>query len=226
MSTLLLSATAGEAENILGTIGGSPPLPVGTRWPRCRLCNSELIAFIDLRLPRVANVPFQAGSRLQIFACREHDDIAGTVYSDYSRFEAASRRRELPANYWELSDGHYAVRLVPPSVRTQAAGNEERLSRRYLAAGPLANEGADGFKLFGKPCWFQDPEDHVCACGAPMELLLQVPENYGFEMAEGAPAQPNSCSRTQYCLFLGNQLYLLACAKQCHPLALWPVLQN
>jgi hypothetical protein len=88
------------------------------------------------------------------------------------------------------------------------------------------DETADGLKLFGEPYWLQNPETHVCACGAPMKLMLQVPENYGFDMSEGAPQQPNSFSRTQYCLFLGNQLYLLACAKQCHPLALWPVLQN
>ena len=58
-----------------------------------------------------------------------------------------------------------------------------------------------------------------------MKLLLQVPENYGFDMSDNAPQQTNSYSK-RYTLFLGNQLYLLACSRQCHPLALWPVLQN
>ena len=59
-----------------------------------------------------------------------------------------------------------------------------------------------------------------------MKLLIQIPENYAFPMADGAEEQPDSFSNSDYCLFLGNQLYLLGCTKQCDPLALWPVLQN
>jgi hypothetical protein len=59
-----------------------------------------------------------------------------------------------------------------------------------------------------------------------MRLLLQIPDGFGFDMAEGAPEQPNSFSCSKYCLFLANELYLLACTAQCHPLALWPALQN
>jgi hypothetical protein len=83
-----------------------------------------------------------------------------------------------------------------------------------------------GLKLFGHPSWAQDPENHLCCCGKPMRLLLQIPESAGFDMAAGAPQQPNSFWGSQYCLFLGNELYLLACTAQCHPLALWPVLQH
>jgi len=226
MTTLLLSAVAGQSKASLGTIGGSPELPVGSEWPRCRLCDAELVAFIDLRLPAIRNAPFQDGSRLQVFACREHDDIAGTIYSDYSTFSALSRNSALPANYWDISDGHYLLRLLPASLHTQTAKAEVRLARKCLLAESIPTDDADEFKLFGEPYWLQDPETHVCACGAPMRLLLQLPEGYGFDMAPGAPAQPNSFSQEQYCLFLGNQLYLLACVKQCNPLALWPVIQN
>jgi hypothetical protein len=59
-----------------------------------------------------------------------------------------------------------------------------------------------------------------------MRLLLQIPEGFGFEMAPGALPQPNSFSTKQYCLFLGNELYLLGCTRQCHPLAVLPVLQH
>lgn len=81
-------------------------------------------------------------------------------------------------------------------------------------------------KLFGRPYWLQDAEPHRCSCGAPMELIVQIPDGQGFPMAVGADEQPNSFSRTEYCIFLGNQLYVLGCTKQCDPKALWPILQH
>jgi hypothetical protein len=226
MTALLLAAADQKTKNCVGRIGGTPELPVDTEWPRCRLCDDRMVAFFEIRIPKLQGVPFQAGSRLQAFACRQHDDIAGPIYADYAQFTTASQSPKLPPNYWDITDGHYLLRLIPPAATTHAPDHEERLVRNWIVAQQLSDEAADGFKLFGEPYWLHDPETHVCACGAPMKLLLQMPGNYGFDMSDAAPQQPNSFSRTQYCLFLGNQLYLLACVNECHPLALWPVLQN
>jgi hypothetical protein len=226
MTALRLAAADQKPKNCVGRIGGTAQLRVDTEWPRCRLCDDRMVAYFEIRIPKLQGVPFRAGSRLQAFACRGHDDIAGPIYGDYAPFSAASQSVKLPENYWDITDGHYLLRLMPPAAATYAPQREARLVHKWVAAPQRMDETADGFKLFGEPFWLQDPETHACACGAPMKLLLQVPENYGFDMSEGAPEQPNSFSRTQYCLFLGNQLYLLACVKQCHPLALWPVLQN
>jgi len=76
MTALRLTVTHQKTNAVVGQCGGAPALPTGSEWPRCRLCESEVVAFIDLRLPRISGAPFQAGSRLQIFACREHNDIA------------------------------------------------------------------------------------------------------------------------------------------------------
>jgi hypothetical protein len=175
------------------------------------------------------SAPFKAGSRLQIFACRQHDDIAGTIYSDYGRFTAASGSQRLPENYWDISDGHYLIRLLPPDAAVVAGRAESRLALRNLQQAPAQDsisQPRTSFKLFGHPSWAQDPEEHVCCCGAGMKLLMQVPANFGFDMVPGSPEQPSSFSHSHYALFLGNELYLLACTAQCHPLALWPVLQN
>jgi hypothetical protein len=185
-----------------------------------------LIAFLEIELPNDSSCPFQAGGRLQIFACREHDDIAGTIYSDYKPFANASRNIMLPDGYWNLSDGHYVLRLLPPSIKTSTARREPRLISQFLVATHADDESEDGFKLFGRPYWLQDAETHRCSCGAPMELIVQIPDGQGFPMAVGADEQPNSFSRTEYCIFLGNQLYVLGCTKQCDPRALWPVLQH
>lgn len=226
MTTYSLHVTSEAALAACGRIGSAPQVPIGDEWPRCRICNDELVAFLDLVLPVSDSSSFASGSRLQIFACRQHDDIAGTIYSDYAAFSTASQSHALPPHYWDISDGHYLLRLLPPSQKTAGARNELRLLPQFIVATPTRDDGEDGFKLFGDPFWVQDAELHNCVCGAPMRLLLQIPVGYGFRMADHAPQQPNSFSATEYCIFLGNQLYLFGCTKQCHPQALWPVLQN
>lgn len=228
MSALQLRFTTSKEDSICGTIGGAIALPKDSEWPRCRLCDDRMIAFVDLELPKVSGSPFDSGSRLQIFACRAHDDIAGLPYTGGSPapFYLASQSAQLPANYWTISDGHYLLRLLPPESHLESAESETRLLKAPLTFTPMRSDDENGFKLFGQPYWVQDPEVHTCCCGAPMTLLLQIPDGSGFQMAQGAPEQSNSFSKHEYCLFLGNQLYLLACTRQCHPLALWPVLQN
>ena len=228
MDCIELNLTTAETQDPRGFIGGTPPLPAGSQWPTCRMCGDELVHFLDVELP-AASAPFQMGSRLQVFACRTHDDIAGTIYSEYHRFESAARTKRLPDKYWELSDGHYLIRLLPPGSALDPTRTEARLALQNLRQTRKVDSDSSltmSFKLFGEPSWAQSPEHHECCCGAPMQLLLQIPESTGFEMAPGAPEQPNSFSARHYCLFLGNELYLLACTQQCHPLSLWPVLQN
>jgi hypothetical protein len=191
------------------------------------MCGNDLVHFLEVQLPEAS--PFQAGGRLQVFACREHDDIPGTIYTDYERFGAVARSTGLPENYWDITDGHYLLRLLPPETALRVGRTEDRLTLQNLRLTRREDSQTEPlriFKLFGYPSWAQDPEEHVCCCGQPMRLLLQVPEGVGFDKAEGAPEQPNSFSRSQYSLFLGNELYLLACTARCHPLALWPVLQH
>ncbi|OAI40852.1 hypothetical protein AYO40_04120 [Planctomycetaceae bacterium SCGC AG-212-D15] len=230
MDCFEISVVNTQAQDPRGFVGGKPSLPVDSEWPACRMCRERLVHFLDLELPRSKDLLFKAGSRLQIFACREHDDIAGTIYSDYKRFATVTASRGLPKNYWNVTDGHYLIRLLSPSAAVvPAASGEARLALRNLELRQMRDSSADphqSFKLFGYPFWVQDVEDHLCCCGAPMRLLLQVPDGFGFDMEVGAPEQANSFSHTQYCLFLGNYVYLLACEQQCHPLAILPVLQN
>lgn len=225
MTSYRLASTS-DSNGACGTIGGKPSLPVGSEWPVCRLCNEPLVSFFDLVLPKAKDSPFVAGSRLQIFACGQHDDITGTIYSDYSQFDQAAKSHKLPRAYWELSDGHYLLRMLPPTQAVQEADAQNRLQQQYLQLESWRDQPSEDLKLFGEPDWIQDDEEHTCACGQPMKLLLQVPDGMGFPMAKDAQQQPSSYSASKYCLFLGNQLYLLGCTAHCNPLALWPVLQN
>ena len=53
-----------------------------------------------------------------------------------------------------------------------------------------------------------------------------MPETWEFGVRPGAPVQPYSIRDDAYLLFLGNEVYLLACPKRCDPAAVLPVNQN
>lgn len=224
--SLQLEVSTSRSDSDCGVIGGTPELPAGDRWPLCKICQEELVLFFDIELPDVVQSPFMPGSRLQVFACREHDDISGTIYSDHTRTNEIAAVKQLPPQFWDISDGHYLLRLLAPATLTESAKPETRLQKKFLRIHKNGNNCDGGLKLFGEPDWLQEPETHTCACGSPMELILQVADGCGFQMTPNAPKQEGSFSNTQYFLFLGNQLFLLACKAQCNAQALWPVLQN
>lgn len=66
--------------------------------------------------------------------------------------------------------------------------------------------------------------------GCPLKrgkiIVCQLPGGYGFEKLDDAPEQPNSFSAQEYCLFLGNIVFILACENNCKPRALFAVCDN
>jgi hypothetical protein len=141
----------------------------------------------------------------------------------------------LPAEYWNAGLGHYALLLEKPDVPFQIGGEEPHIVAAPIGFSSLP-EVAKGrgrkavgqrmVKIGGVPSWAQAPEFHTCACGAEMKFLLQVRGNFAFRRKPDAPEQPNTFSANAYCLFLGNEIYVFACSAQCHPQAVWAVVQN
>jgi hypothetical protein len=56
--------------------------------------------------------------------------------------------------------------------------------------------------------------------------ICHVPEDLEFATHPGAPEQPCSVGADTYNLFLGNEVYLLACPSHCDPAAVRPVNRN
>ncbi|MFD4695609.1 hypothetical protein [Streptomyces sp. NPDC058463] len=86
--------------------------------------------------------------------------------------------------------------------------------------------GAQGFKVGGTPSWAQGPEHLTGACGADLVHVCQVPESMEFAVHPGQPVQPDGVDVGTYLLFLGNEVYFLACPDHCDPAAVRPVNQN
>jgi hypothetical protein len=204
------------------SIGGAGLLPQGTEWPRCRY-GGRMTLFFQLDVSEAFGLAFAEGSHFGVFMCHAHNDAPEQF-----------RKHALPARFWERRRPiggrrrFYEIVLFGPGGGERAHPPEPRLVPRKLRFERKREEvnGLEGFKVGGCPFWYQAPSYHACPCGAEMRFLCQLPENYPFRKAAGAPAQPDPLSGRDYGLFLGNAVYLPACEARCSPFAVHPVVQN
>ncbi|MFD0975126.1 hypothetical protein [Plantactinospora endophytica] len=202
------------------TIGGSPILAPDQTWPACR-CGTRMALFFQLDIP--PDVPTFGGDHLLAFQCPRHNEAC-----------FPPRERQLPPHYWD--------RPPPPNemsfwrILRQRTGVPASTADPYLRPLRLTvaraeksggrRDGSPAFRVGGRPAWLQRPERYRCACGSDLAFLAQIPENLGFPKRPEADEQQDSFRADEYGMFLGNEIYLLACPDWCDPAAVWPVNQN
>jgi hypothetical protein len=202
------------------TVGGSPFMPPGSSVPRCRLCNARMVLFFQLDIRSEFGLPFRDGSHLLVFMCPTHNEppLLPSIYND----------SPLPESYWDAETGHYSLLLFPPSDLISDGHLDEHIASYSLSFEHAQEEihnfgefdiGSYEFKIGGVPGWMNYSIDKRCTCGGEMTFICQTPDGFGFKQTPAAPEQPDSFSSTEYCLFLGNQVYILACNRQCDPRA-------
>ncbi len=192
--------------------------------PVCAICGGRLALFLQSDVREGFGLAVTAGSHLVVMMCPFHNDIPELL--------PAGR---LPDRYWTEGAGHCLLRLVPPTAPLRQLPEDPFVKAGALRFEPTEESvravagvarGSQGFKVGGVPSWTQDPESFTCCCGAEMLFLCQVPQDFPFPKREDAPEQPDAFSKVDYCLFLGNETYLFACARQCDPGAVWAIVQN
>lgn len=201
------------------SVGGWPFLDPGQDWPEC-FCGERLVLFFQFDIP--SDLGPLGGHHLLVFHCRAHNDASNPRLADgrlVPRYWDAPQPPH-PAPFWRVliqSGGAQPAPEAEPSVRALP------LTLRPFTDTP---RGAQTFKVGGTPSWAQGPEFYTCACGADLVYVCQVPEDMEFAVHPGQPEQPDSVGPDAYGLFLGNEVYLLACPERCDPAAVWPVNQN
>ncbi|MFG2387224.1 hypothetical protein [Streptomyces avermitilis] len=162
------------------------------------------------------------GDHLLVFHCRAHNDASDPQLAD----------GRLVPKYWDAPQPPYPAPfwrvMIQSPTALPAPEAEPSLCALPLALRPFVDTpvGAQTFKVGGTPSWAQDPEYYRCACGADLVYVCQVPEGRDFAVHPGQPEQPYSVRADTYWLFLGNEVYLLACPACCDPAAIWPVNQH
>ncbi|MET4660569.1 MULTISPECIES: hypothetical protein [Streptomyces] len=202
------------------SVGGWPYFDDGQEWPRC-FCGERMALFFQLDVPE--DIEFFGGEHLSVFHCAHHNEASDPVTADgrlVPRFWEAPQP-PFPGSFWRVllqrdpgipeAEPEPAVRALPLTLRPFVD-----------AHGPFTMF----FKVGGTAAWALYPEQYWCACGAELAFVCQVPENWEFGVRPGAPVQPHSVGDDAYLLFLGNEVYLLACPRRCDPAAVLPVNQR
>ncbi|MEV6608712.1 hypothetical protein [Kutzneria sp. NPDC051319] len=212
------SEQAGEGER--NTVGGWPVLDAGRAWPVCD-CGERMVLFFQVDVP--ADIAVFGGDHLLVFQCPKHNDAC---------FPPSSRR--LPEGFWDAPPDNdmrfWQILLHKGNTRAAEADAYLQPHRLILTRAEERidehGRGRPGFKLGGVPAWAQDPEHYICRCGAALAQVCQVPEDFGFDKRPERPSQPYTFHDDQYGLFLGNEVYIVACPEHCDPAAAWPIAQN
>ncbi len=209
---------------VRNSVGGRPFLDEGQEWPEC-FCGERLTLFFQLALPPDLG-PF-GGDHLLLFHCRVHEDATIPEPTDDGRlvpryWDAPSEG--YPAPFWRVLLQRRAVR--PSKEAEPLLLTRELVLRPFSDVPDTRGKGAQTFKVGGTPSWAQNPEHYQCACGADLVYVCQVPEDMRFAARSGAPERPEGVADDFHTLFLGNEVYLLACPEHCDPAAVWPVNQN
>lgn len=205
------------------SVGGRPFLDQAQDWPEC-FCGERMALFFQFDIPWDLE-PF-GGEHLLVFHCRAHNDASDPQLAD----------GRLVPKYWDAPQPPYPAPFWRVLIQSRAAlpdpETEPSLCALPLALRPFVDTpgeegvGAQTFKVGGTPSWAQDPEYYRCACGADLVYVCQVPDGMDFAVYPGQPEQPYSVRADTYWLFLGNEVYLLACPARCDPAAIWPVNQH
>lgn len=191
------------------SVGGWPFLDESQSWPEC-FCGRRMALFFQLDIPQ--DVEHFGGDHLLVFHCRTHNDpsdpqlSAGRLVPQY--WDAPQPPH--PSPFWRV----LLQRAAKPVSEAEPSLIGLPLTLKAFADTPgTQGLGSQTFKVGGTPSWAQEPEHYTCACGAELVYVCQVPE--GMEFGGDTDA-----------LFLGNEIYLLACPAHCDPAAVWPVNQN
>ena len=186
--------------------------------PKCITCGAAQQLFLQFDIDEKFGLSFEGGSHVVLFMCPDCNEIPS-----FDSYENG----KLPDQFWSKTEGHFFVANFKAKTSTKFM-QLDSLLRSYALEfeDDSAKSKLEEIRIGGEPNWLQTPENFTCQCGAEMKFIAQISENYRFPKLASAPPQPDSFSEDDYCLFLGNEVYIFGCVEHCDDRAVWIAVQN
>jgi hypothetical protein len=205
--------------NFLSFIGGKPSLPRDICIPDCQLCGSQLTFFFQIAIP--TNHQWE-GLSMAIFACTT---CVNEEYLIPEMPDGILSNIKLPKGYLHTYQRNFKI-LVFKTKEAVTKKYTEKIKYKPISLQATKNLNISLDKLGGNPNWLLDDESPSMYDEVPMFFLLQMLENYQFEilpnalpqMTLGLNGDPIPSEERYYELFLGNKLFFFGTEDRSNPL--------
>lgn len=201
-------------------LGGKPYLPANEIIPVCELCSYQLTFFLQVTFPDLHE---WNGLTLSLFACTNcHDD-------NYLIPEMLTLRLQgvvIPDGFLKNYQKNFRVIVFNHNVGVLRKDYEEKIKFKPIHITDSKLSETRKHKLGGEPDWLLEDESPSEYHGNEMFFLLQIPEEYKFEILPNARGQIKysyfkntfiESDKPHYDLFLGNNLYFFGSRDKSNP---------
>lgn len=191
-------------------IGGRPKLPINEDIPLCQLCGAKQSFFFQVAIP---SGELWGGLSVALFACTSCEDRDHMIPQ---LLPGPLRDVTIPDGFLEKYQINFRILVFDTAKSIVNRSYEERVRFQRLNLVPTPSSDLDLNKLGGTPNWILDDETPGKYGGSiPMFFLLQLMENFEFDILQHAPRQvvvgldglQHKSKHTHYELFVGNKLF-------------------
>jgi hypothetical protein len=202
-------------------IGGHPRLPAEVELPACELCGALQTFYFQVAFPPDH---IWGGYSLAVFAC-----IAchSNWHSVPAMLSGRKKPLNIPTDFFEDYQRNFRFCVFPTERGQVRHDYEPRVSFYRWRLLPMEHdfgaddEDRDSNKVGGQPGWMQfDGAPTTYNGSTPMHFLMQIEEDFEFEIVIGAPPQKMEKPGYDewffldyYLLFLGNASYFYGIPK-------------
>jgi hypothetical protein len=191
-------------------IGGQPKLPEDEEIPLCLLCGAKQSFFFQVAMPKGE---LWGGLSVAVFACTSCEDRNHMIPQ---LLPGPLHNVAIPSGFLEKYQINFRILVFDTAKSAVVEQYDERVKFKRLHLIPSESIDVDSNKIGGAPNWILDDETPGNYGGAVrMFFLLQLLENFKFEVLQHAPRQVvigldgvQRCSNNlHYELFVGNKLF-------------------
>src|SRR5258705_8636216 len=203
-----------HTEPVRDSIGGHPFLLAHMEWPVCPRSKQRMVLFFQFTTREEFGLSLAPGSQIAVFMSPAVNEIP--------TFTFVEDGAELTQDHWVKRESHFKTFVFGPDAKLVAHPDADAFLVPQRLDFEPDDDPSDPFLFVGgEPRWYQDAETHP-----GFDFVCQLSEDFGFPKQPKAPEQPDSFSTKEYCLFLGNSVYLLTRARPEDHEEVWVVVQN
>ncbi|MBO0995891.1 hypothetical protein [Bacillus sp. SD088] len=213
-------AESQQKESDHSFIGGQPRLPEDRPIPHCQLCGAEQTLFFQVAFPEGH---LWEGLTMAVFHCtscaHEGERIPEIL-------PVPLKGANIPKGFLESYQRNFKIEIFATKEGVIRRDYQENIQfKRWILE--AVNGDPEANKVGGKPNWLLEDEAPATYDGkVPMFFLMQLMEDFQFELVEDAPPQmqiglrgdPEPSQERYYELFLANQLYFFGTEEKSDPL--------